>query len=416
MIEDRAKLAKNSISLLLMNVFEKAFGFLSTIIVARLLGAADYGIFTAAFAFSSLFISFFEMGLPLIIPRFISQFKEGTSLIISGALAIIFLIYPLIFVLVIAYLYFFSWGTKDIPIVIASLALLNQAVFGIAKIFKGVYLGFERVSFDSAYTFFSKLLLCVLLFLLFFTPSNIKIIFSCYILSNLLYLGAMAFLLKFIGIRFKFKFNFELTKKLISNMGPLVMVSIFYNIYMSIDSLIIFNKLGADAAGYFGAAKRIYMTLMFVPAAINMAFFPAICKKISDSNELKNLIKLNVRALLVISLPIAIFMIIYSKEIIALAFGANFVHSYPLLQYMMPTILFASFTGLFGNIMYAQHKLRLFIFMSFVGLVTNVLSNVILINMYGVSGGALAVVTTELSMLIIGVYIFRKEIKNNLLK
>lgn len=193
---DKNLLAKNSAYIALMNIFEKAFGFLVTILVARLLTTSDYGVFTAAFAFSTLFISIFELGFPLIIPRFISQERDKSSEIVTSGLSFIIICYPLFLISIFLYLNFIPWGVKEVPLIISFLAVLNQASLGATRLFKGVYLGFERVGFDTLFTLISKIVLSALIFSMFFIEPSIKLVYIAYIFSNLVYLVLLFWFLK----------------------------------------------------------------------------------------------------------------------------------------------------------------------------------------------------------------------------
>ena len=101
--------------------------------------------------------------------------------------------------------------------------------------------------------------------------------------------------------------NWEFWKKNIKIALNFGLISVFTTIYISIDSSMLFFIQGSEAAGFYGAAYRIVLVLLFIPSAINAAVFPAMSRLFSSSiDSLKIIVKKYFKYMLLIGIPIGV--------------------------------------------------------------------------------------------------------------
>src|SRR6185369_618905 len=88
------RIAESSMALLVSNVANKVTGFLIMLTVARLLGADRFGLYTAIFAYVSVFGLITDLGLTTVVVRRLSQDIDdgkrwlGNALLLRWPLAI----------------------------------------------------------------------------------------------------------------------------------------------------------------------------------------------------------------------------------------------------------------------------------------------------------------------------------------
>ena len=197
---------------------------------------------------------------------------------------------------------------------------------------------------------------------------------------------------KIIGFRISdWKFRQGIAFSLLKDSWPLMLSVLAITIYMKIDQVIIRNMLDDKQVGYYAAAVRLTEAWYFIPAAIVTSLFPAILNaKQADEriymNRLQKLYDLLVMIAVAIALPVTIF----SKEIIVILLGSDFINSAPVLTiYIWGSI--AVFLGIAsGQYLVAENFTRISFYRTLAGVVINVALNFALIPVIGILGSALA--------------------------
>lgn len=78
-------------------------------------------------------------------------------------------------------------------------------------------------------------------------------------------------------------------KSLIKEAWPFAITGISINLYLYIDTIILSLIQGQEAVGFYNAAYRLIMVLLFIPVIFNNALFPLMSKFFISSKEALNL-------------------------------------------------------------------------------------------------------------------------------
>lgn len=381
--------------------------------VARYLGPAQYGLLSYASSFAALFAIFASLGIDSILNRELVSRPEdkekllGSGFIIKAVGSILAIVLMIITLLIIKT----DWET-NVLIIISALSFVFNA-FGVIDIyFQSQVLARNTVRVQII----SLIITSSLKILFIFLHLGIVYFAITYLIDALIL--AIGFILSYkkTGLHIsKWKFDKEIIKMLLRNSWPLIFSGVAVVIYMKIDQVMIKNMIGDEAVGLYSVAAKVSEAWYFIPAIICASLFPAIvnAKKTSPvvyEKRLKNLYSLMFYISTLIAIPISLL----SRFIIVYLFGAEYLGSISVLR-----IHIWAGVGVFLGYAIAQYLVtenlnKIYLKITIIGAVSNILLNLILIPIVGISGAAIAT-TISYTIVAFSVLLFKKSRKQGVL-
>jgi O-antigen/teichoic acid export membrane protein len=364
-------------------------GLLVGIWVARYLGPKQFGVFSYAIAFASLFSSIAKLGLDGIVVRDLVKEPEqrdcylGTAFWLKLMGAILML------------------GIVAIAIQLSSSDhLTNLYVLIIAS--GAIFQSFEVVDFYFQSKVLSKFVsICKMTQL--FISSLLKLYFI-FTGAELIYFVLITLvdqitlsLSLYIAYRFQKldsffgHFNKAIAKQLLKDSWSLIISGLIIMIYMRIDQIMIKEMLGESEVGLYSAAVRLSEVWYFIPVIITASVFPSIvnAKKISEElyyTRLQRLYKLMIWLAIGIALP----MTFLSDWLITLLYGDSYRDAGAVLKINIWAGVFV-FIGVASDKWFLSEGLQKYTTVNTsVGAIINILLNFILIPRYGIYGAAIS--------------------------
>jgi O-antigen/teichoic acid export membrane protein len=369
-------------------------GLLVGIWVARYLGPEQFGVFSYAIAYASLFSSIAKLGLDGIVVRDLVRNPEqrdgylGTAfwLKLGGALIMLGVV---------------ALCTQ----LTSSDKLTNLYIFIIAS--GAIFQSFEVVDFYFQSQALSKFVsICKMTQLVF---SSLLKLYFIYTAADLIYFVMIMLvdqltlaLSLYITYRYQRLGNFYLhfdktiARQLINDSWPLIFSSLVIMIYMRIDQIMIKAMLGEREVGLYSAAVRLSEVWYFIPVIIATSLFPSIvnAKKISDKlyyTRLQRLYSLLIWLAIAIALPMTFF----SEWLMTLMYGEAYRAAGQVLMIHIWAGVFV-FMGVGSSKWYISEGLQKYLTINTVaGAILNIVLNVFLIPKYGIYGAALATVMSQ---------------------
>ena len=209
----------------------------------------------------------------------------------------------------------------------------------------------------------------------------------------------------------KWFFDKEYAKKLLSRCWYFALSAIMVTIYLKIDQVMLGSMIADKSqVGIYSAAVRIAEMWVFVPNAIIASFKPIIIE-LKGKNE-ENAYTKNLQRLYDItsgiSILFAVGVTIFSKLIIYILYGTEFLEASQILYIIIWGIWF----GVLGNVHYVwmvcENKEKYSLFYSFSGSITNIILNALLIPKYGMYGAAIATLCSQIAANIFAFAIFKE--------
>lgn len=384
------KVIKNITWLVADNIVRLFVGTIVGIWMARYLGPDQFGTYNYALAFVALFGSLVALGLDNIVIREIVKNGDEKDAILGSAFflkLISGMATFLVIVLLINNIESADFLTKIIVIIIAAGFIFNSfdvIAFWFQSEIRSKYVVYAK---NSAYLFTNALKILLLL-------GHASLVSFAWVGLLEIAMGSFGLIIVYKFSReeiFKWKVNFIIIKKLLANSWPLIFSGLTVTIYMKIDQVMIGNMMVSREVGIYSVAVRLSEIWYFIPMAIAGSVFPAIValRKINAKLYLERLqIFYDLMAWLavLIAIPVAFF----SKDIIYLAFGSQYIEAAPVLSvYVWAGI--AVFLGIASEqFLLAENLVKISFIRTALGGLSNVLLNLYLIPRYGIIGSAWA--------------------------
>lgn len=380
----------------------------------RYLGSEEYGRLYLALSINMMLSLVIGFGGNFLIPKEVARSeKEGAKIFSSYILLrIILWILSIGVILLISNLLNYS---DEVALLILILAIGKLWQAGSSAL-KAYFEGIERTEYPSIGKVVERMSVAILAvgaLLLGADSVEIAVIMTLGALFNLLVV--VWFSRNF--IKPEFSFNSKVFKLLSSGL-PYFLFSLFSVIYYRIDAVMLGAMATDEVVGWYGGAYRFFDAIMILPILYKTAIFP-IFSKLWDDKEgiLETTIGKSIKLMLILAVPVAISIFIFSEPIIQFFMGLDeFGPSVFLLQIFALSIpiIYVDFI-LSGAIMGAANKQKAWAMIGFFGIVLNVVANYFLIpyaqTFYGNGGvgAAAATFATELFIMISAVILLPKN-------
>lgn len=407
----RQTVAKNIFWLSASQLGSRLIRGLIIIYAARILGAAEYGIFSYALGLAGFFTVFSDIGVGQIMTReaaknpvarsyyFATAFWIKSGLLIFAALLIIF-VAP-----------YFS-KIKGVEIIIPFVALL-VTFDGLREFALSFFRALEKMEWEAFITIITNLIITASGFLVLYFSSTSRILIMTYTAS--VGLGAI---LAIIIIRQEFSrvlshLKPELIKPLIKSSVPIAFSSALGAFMLNTDFVMLGWWQNAQAIGYYSAGQKIVQLLYTLPAIIASAIFPTLARLIGakDNEKIRALMEKSLSLAFLISIPMFIGGVILATPIIKLIYGQAYIPAIGAFQALLVTVLIVFPGVLMGNAAIAYDKQKQITKYLFLAVISNIVFNAILIPVYGIVGSAYSTIIA-LTLDVGLVWLLLKKINN----
>ena len=223
-----------------------------------------------------------------------------------------------------------------------------------------------------------------------------------YILEYLLYGFFLNLFLKESQFNLKV-LDLKLILKFLKEGLPLLMTGLATTLYSRVDQIMIQQILESSETGNYAAAVRIHEAWLFIPIYICNSLFPSIFRGYAQKqDQRKKLIKLYA-LLFTLTTVASLFFLQFSNVVIELIYESKYIQSTQILQILsFSSVFFAVNLITNRNDILHEQNYRI-LSRSVVGMLTNIILNLYLIEIYGVTGAAIATLITLFIVSVVGV-------------
>ncbi|MBK6364261.1 MAG: polysaccharide biosynthesis C-terminal domain-containing protein [Saprospiraceae bacterium] len=407
----------NMVLLFVINLLVKPFYVFSVETdVQNLLGTQTFGMYFYHLNFVFLFQFIGDFGLQTWNHQFISKNREKINFILPNVMATKALLSLMWLTCVLA----FSWFISDLASDMLFLITLNVILSTLFILIRSFISGLGYYTTDSLLSALDKLLMIVVLsYLMYFGVTEEPFTLNDFIYGQMFSLilangVALVILLQHLpswGISGIIKyFQWHSLWDTLQKCAPYALILFLMMSYNKLDGFLLgfLQEDNGKQAGIYAASYRIYdaanMFLYMVPALV----LPMFSNMYSLGNEVKSLVDMVVRWLMVITGPVLILSVFYAEEIIQLLYIEHVDEKVISFQFLMFSFLLVSFGYIFGALALAGDKVNKLVPVFFTGLLVNFLLNVFLIPKYGAKGAAISTTITQFWVLVGQVFIIRK--------
>jgi O-antigen/teichoic acid export membrane protein len=363
----------------------------STAILARVLGVADFGGLSAGLALYYLLSSGGDFGFGLVLARELGGGKPNDGVIVRSMLRVQASWSLVIGLIAIAVALVTGLDTVRADVLIAfapTLALMGLG--GVRQVFYATYATGRLGLIDLACNGVQVVAVSTVAIL---TKSAVDV---GIVTSVMAALDTLAVLWAGLRLLDRGRANASACRKLFRMSLPLGLGSLLASAYFTIDLTIVAYLVSGKEVGYYAAATKALSVLVTLPGLVMSAALAGLSKTASDRQSLGDLAARIWHWLAVIALPLCIGVIIFARGFVDIFFGSRYGPSVELTQILAGSAVVALLSNVFGNAMVATRRTRWLITQGFIALIFNVAGNLLLLPHWGVLASAWLTLVTEL--------------------
>jgi len=393
--------------LLISQIIASICGFIWTILIARYLGVADYGILGFAISITSILSILYDLGIGVHITRHIATDYDsapkylGNSIPLKGIYSLIGFIVILIILI--------GMHANETTIIISLLFAIEQIFRRFIDLLNGLFQAFEEGKYQGIGNTILNTLLLIFILLTITTDLGLYGITISYILANLIALIYEYYVLN----KHIVKPNFELDKQFCKTITlaaiPFAVSAVLYSIYYSIDIIMLTNMVGNHATGIYNATYKLISVLTLFYGVYTAVIFPVMSKFFkNDKKMLLISFEKSIKYLMMVIVPIAIATMFYSTDIIHLIYGHQYDASSSVLSILIWTVCLLFVSGAANTLLNASHKEVTVTKIYAIAAVFNIVLNFFMIPQFSYNGAAITTVLSDVLIVIIQCYIIYK--------
>lgn len=401
--------AKGAMGILSLRIVNTGLGFLTSLVLSRKLGAANYGAYTYAITLVSLLAVPAVLGLDSLIIRELATHQVRSQwglmrgiLRLSNMLA--FLMACVLAGSTALGIWVFARDWDPQMAMAVWIALIALPVFALTRLRQAALRGLHRATASLFPELIVHRVVLVLLIgaVLFYRKEylNSSLVVALY--------GAAAVVAFLVGARLlanampgaaKDAEPEYQTRQWRNSALSFVMISGMVVVNSYTDILMLGAMKGSGAAGIYSVANAYVQFIVFIYLAVNTPLYPRVAAfyAANEFERLRELVSKAARIVFFISLPISLLVVMFGYRLLLL-FGPDFVQGETALAILIGGTLIAFGIGRLAGIMLtvAGHE-RYTASAVGVGALLNVVLNAILIPEWGMSGAAVA---TSISLIV----------------
>ncbi len=345
----KSRLAQNGMWLGVLQIFNTIIPILTLPYITRILSKAAYGEFSVALNWVSYFQVIVEYGFGLTGARKVSMSQKESDIsdIRSNIITGRFLLMLLCFAIFSIIACFSGISTTQIICMLIMMIMIVAIVFQQTWFFQGI----SEMKNITIINVISRTISVILIFLLVKSPHDLYLYCLLYV-SNYVIAGIAGCIVVSRKYNIKFKYNgFKAAICEIKEGWPLFVSSAMTKIFGNIGVTILGIFALKEVVGVYSAISKIPFVLTLLFGAVSQALYPQMCKSFAGSFEggIAS-VKKYAAAVLSVFAAFGIFLIVFNKPIVSIAFGKDYADDSLLL---IPFVIWA-LLGIVNNFLGIQ--------------------------------------------------------------
>lgn len=357
--------------------------------IARYLLPHGLGIITLASTYLQLLMPLAQLGLNSIVIRDLIKSRENTSAILGTAFVLKLLasFFTFIAILIISF-----YATTDVTIRYYIIIYSLTVFFTPFQVIDFYFQSEVKAKFIAYAQQAASIISSILRLIGIWYRLDISWFIYCFVIELFI---TTSFLLILYTIKGQSVLNWRYDKgialKLLKALLPVILSGFFIALYMRIDQLMIYEKLGSDSLGIYSAAVKLCEPFYIVSSIVVSSLFPAIINGLNIGRaeyEVRTQKLFN----LLTALPIIVSIVIgfFANPIVHIVYGPGFEGAGKVVQIYFWASLFV-FQGVVANQCFIAENIQKYsTIYTLIGALVNIVLNAIFLPYYGVIGAAYA--------------------------
>lgn len=393
------RIVKNIMSLFVAQFINIIFTLVLSIFIARLLGDIDFGKYSFAIAYPTIFILFLDLGYETLIVRDVARDKSLAYKYLNNILTFRILLTPLIIFLIVITINIAGYpeSTKNL-VYLFSIYLSLEAL---SNVFIVTFRAFEKMEYEAGIRVVNGILRSSVALLVLFLGYGLIAIGIVFVICGFIEVLCCLVICSKRFVRIKWIADFSFIKKSIKIAFPIGMLSIFGYIYVRIDTVMLSFMKGDAVVGWYNAAYGLILGFGPVPRLLMFALLPLLSYSyISSKQSLQGTYEKSFKYLLIFGLPLSVGIFMLSKDFILLFYGEQYINSIDALKILTWDVILKFLYICAGFILISTDKQNKMAIIVVFSAFLNIILNLFLIPSYSYIGSSIATLITECFVLV----------------
>jgi len=365
------------------------------IVVARKLGASEFGIFVFALAFVGVVTAIGTFGQDIVLVREVARDHSRLDEYFSNAMLsrAMFSVPPLLVALLIAWL----CGMSQHTLLVSLLLGLGFVGDYTVQVPFAVFQAFERLGLVAVVLIAQRWVTTGAAVAALYLGAGLVEVVAIYAVGSLAATALGTWMMyRNIGrprLRVDFRGALRVTREALPIGIALVALTVLFRIDMAM--LAIFKP--AKQVGEYGAAYKLLETTAFFSWAVNVAVLPSLARLSPTSTPpVGEVYQRGLKLVIAITLPVSVGAIVMAGPVISLVYGDQYAAAAKALALLAPTIALFPISALSSQLFFAQGRRPTVAIVYAVVAVENVVLNLFLIPRFSLQGAAAGTSISEL--------------------
>jgi O-antigen/teichoic acid export membrane protein len=389
--------------------------FVLTILSARILGDAQFGVFSFALAFVSMFAFLIDGGFRWVYARNVARDESLAEYYLGNALTLQIISSILGFICIVTIVNLLDKSPDTI------LAVYILGVTEILRFFKYLYRYVFRVAdhfdLETVTVIIERVSLLVFGVYMIANGHGVIGLSLAFLITRLFDLIITFAISQRVIVKSRLRFDFGVWKEIVKQAIPFVLSHATLLMLYKLDSVLL-SVMTTDAeVGWYGASYRILEGLILFPLILSGTLYPALSRAHNDKPELVKLYTKGIRYAFLLAMPLTLIGVTLSADGILFIYGAEYENSIPALRILLLGLPFMFIQEIGAVMLAAIERQRVALIISVTALIVNIILNLLLIPEIGYLGAAIATIVSQVIFGgLIVVYLFIRKYHINYLR
>lgn len=385
----------NALSILSSDVLNRATSFVLYALVARHLGAFEFGQLSLALTLFYVFQVFAVSGVKVLTVRQVAKDRSQTGKYFVNGCLIVSTTSVASLAVLFAFLRFVHYAAStNLVILLLSLALLPYAISAICE---AIFQAWERMKYIAYVNVPANIAKMVGAYLLLSGNRGLRTVILV-LLATFFTVAAVELCLvlrRFPGPKASIDIPFALAT--LRSAATFLGIDGTVAIESSLNVVFLSKFATVKEVGLYSSAAQLLVPLLLVYSSIAQSIFPLMCRKVAPGYQaLRRIAEQATQGLLVLALPMVAGIFFLGEGALTLLYkNRAFLEAVPALRIMAWTLILQVFTFVLGQVLLATHRERITFRITVVDLLVNLSVGPFLIWHFGLIGAAFTLLLTR---------------------
>lgn len=402
--------SKLSVSFFFSSVSEGSVIFLFVLLIlsARILGDEQFGVFSFALAFVSVFGFMMHGGLRFVYTRDVSRDASLTEQYMGNVLTLQMMYSLLGMVLIILFVSFTDKSPETQRIVY--IMGMAEGLRFFKYTFRFIFRVADRYDLETYMLLFERISLLVAGLLVLTSGGGVIGFALVFLAVRLVDLVLVVLLTTRTVAHPQFRFDTQLWPSLLRFGFPFMLNAAATLLLYNVDSVLL-SLMRTDAeVGWYNAAYRLLDGFYLFPQILSATLYPSLARLYGDDKRMLALYRRGIKYAMFLALPISIIGVVLAEDLILFIYGREFINAVPALQIILLGMSFIFIHEVSVVLLSSIHRQTIAFYISITVLTLNVVLNLLLIPHIGYLGAGLATLASEMTFsIVVTIYVFSKS-------